>query len=79
MLQSAAGGGHANNLAAVDKAAEDSGGNGSVASFTFSKVCPAGHSWDLLRAPLGVLASLLPERGLFPVYSISMYVYTASR
>ncbi|WP_303437509.1 hypothetical protein, partial [uncultured Oscillibacter sp.] len=31
VLQSAAGGGHANNLAAVDKAAEDSGGNGSVA------------------------------------------------
>ena len=31
MLQPVAGAGHVNNLAAVDEAVEDSGGNGSVA------------------------------------------------
>ena len=46
VLQSVAGAGHVNNLAAVDEAVEDSGGNGSVAKEVGPLVKPLVGSND---------------------------------
>ena len=56
MLQSVAGAGHVNNLAAVDEAVEDSGGNGSVAKEVGPLVKP-----PLLEVMISDVLSLMAE------------------